>query len=338
MGDILSTLIIVLPLADYLAIPMLSSWSTSLNLLLFSITWTTIAITYAPLQIEFFAPLAARLILYILPSTLFLAFDLLVPSLAVELKTQGKMGLPGQMARGKVARVVWWSCFNVLLGVTLQAGIEWVVTDVLHLRSVLAIKGGRWSLNHLPSPLSMLKNLAAGLVLQNVLQYYIHSTILHSHMNNYLAHWHQTWHHSVRAPYSFAANHDHPICYLIHRFLPLYIPAIIFRFHIMTYLILLSLFSLEEVFTYSGYSVLPSTIMLRGMARRTDVHMMSQGKGNYDPAGVLDWVHGTTLGNDVLDDVRDEMEKHNVQDKAGNALDSVGTKWMCKTGNGKAKR
>lgn len=92
----------------------------------------------------------------------------------------------------------------------------------------------------------------------------------------------------------------------------------------MTYLLLLALFSLEEVFTYSGYDVLPSTIMLKGMARRTDAHMMSQGKGNYGPLGVLDWVNGTTLGADVMDDIQDEMEKHHVQERSANALNEAG--------------
>lgn len=92
----------------------------------------------------------------------------------------------------------------------------------------------------------------------------------------------------------------------------------------MTYLLLLALFSLEEVFTYSGYNVLPSTIMLRGMARRTDAHMMTQGKGNYGPLGVLDWSYGTTLGADVMDDLRDEMDKHHVQERTGKAIDDAG--------------
>lgn len=57
--------------------------------------------------------------------------------------------------------------------------------------------------------------------------------------------------------------------------------------------------------------------MLKGMARRVDAHMMSQGKGNYGPLGVLDWVNGTTLaGKDVVDDLGDEMEKHRVEEKA----------------------
>jgi hypothetical protein len=92
----------------------------------------------------------------------------------------------------------------------------------------------------------------------------------------------------------------------------------------MTYLLLLAIFSLEELFTYSGYNILPSTIMLRGMARRTNAHMMTQGKGNFGPLGVLDWVHGTTVGADVMDDLQQEMEKHHMQERAGSAIDDAG--------------
>ncbi|KAH7116080.1 hypothetical protein B0J11DRAFT_116936 [Dendryphion nanum] len=319
---------LTLPLASLFAIPMLSSWSTSLNLIFLSLTWTTIAVTYSPLQLEFFAPLILRLALFVLPSLLFLAFDLGVPSLAVEFKAQGELGLPGRQrgGLGRVRRVVGWSLVNVALGVGLQAGVEWVVTDVLRLRSLLLIKGSAWTLNHLPNPWSLCKHAALGLVIRNILQYYIHLHILHSENGGRLAHWHQTWHHSISVPYSITAAYDHPVCYLLHRVLPLYIPAIAFRFHIMTYLLLLALFSILDLFTYSGYNVLPSTIMLKGMARRTDAHMMSQGEGNFGPLGVLDWVHGTTLGADVVDDLRAEMDKHDVQDRTTHAIDEVGDK------------
>lgn len=108
----------------------------------------------------------------------------------------------------------------------------------------------------------------------------------------------------------------------------------------MTYLLLLALSSLEEVFVYSGYNVLPSTIMLRGMARRADAHMMSQGKGNFGPLGVLDWMHGTTLGADVMDDLQDEMEKHHVQERSGRAINEAGDTANGIAGKlkGKAKR
>jgi hypothetical protein len=114
------------------------------------------------------------------------------------------------------------------------------------------------------------------------------------------------------------------VCHILHRFLPLYLPAIALRMHILTYLLLLVFFSLEETFVYSGYNILPSTIMLKGMARRTDAHMMSEGEGNYGPLGVLDWIHDTTLGKDVVDDLKMEMEKHHVDEKASNAIDGAG--------------
>lgn len=119
---------------------------------------------YALLQIEFFVPLVVRLMLYIPPSAGFPAFD---TSLAVELKAQGDVALLGSYGRKKFSRVVAWSCFNVLLSVALQAGIEWPVIDVLKLRSILVIKGSVWSFNHLLNPWTMAKSIAEGLILQN---------------------------------------------------------------------------------------------------------------------------------------------------------------------------
>jgi hypothetical protein len=67
-----------------------------------------------------------------------------------------------------VRRVVAWSCANVLLTVALQAGIEFLVTDVLQMRSLLLIKGSKWGLNHLPNPWTMFKHGIIGLMSRNV--------------------------------------------------------------------------------------------------------------------------------------------------------------------------
>lgn len=172
MGAFISSILapIALPLGSFLAIPMFSSWSTGLNLIFLSVAWTTIAASYSPLQLELIAPLVLRLSLYIIPSLIFLLSDIGVPSLAVEFKTQGKWGIPSNQKGGAraVRRVVAWSCANVLLTVALQAGIEFLVTDVLHMRSLLRIKGSRWGLNHLPNPWTMVKHGAIGLVSRNV--------------------------------------------------------------------------------------------------------------------------------------------------------------------------
>lgn len=84
---------------------------------------------------------------------------------------------------------------------------------------------------------------------------------------------------------------------------------------------------------YSGYSVLPSAILVKGMARRIDGHFLASGKGNYAAFGLVDWFAGTSVGNDVVDDLKAEWDKHDmdskVQDGANNAsdmIDSIGGK------------
>jgi hypothetical protein len=149
---------------------MLSSWSTSLNLIFLSLAWTTIAATYSPLQLEAFAPLFIRFTLYVFPSLVFLLFDIGVPSLATEFKSQGQWGIATLQKGGKrkMWRVVGWSVANVVITVALQAGIEFLVTDVFRMRSLLQIKGNKWTLNHLPYPWTMMKHAVLGLLARNV--------------------------------------------------------------------------------------------------------------------------------------------------------------------------
>ena len=118
-----------------------------------------------------------------------------------------------------------------------------------------------------------------------------------------------SWHHSVSPPYSLVANYDHPFAYLVGVFLPTYIPAVLFRFHLLTYHLYLALVSLEETFAYSGYNVLPSALVLGGIARRQERHLTSGGEGNFGCYGLMDFVLGSSLGQDLVDDVREEVEE-----------------------------
>lgn len=72
----------------------------------------------------------------------------------------------------------------------------------------------------------------------------------------------------------------------------------------------------------SGYSTIPG-IMLGGFARRQDLHSESGGRGNFAPWGLLDWIHGTSIGADVMDDARDEADKHQLKEKGGKAWDNA---------------
>ena len=170
-------------------------------------------------------------------------------------------------------------------------------------------------------------------------QYYVHRFLLHS-SNSGLKQFHQTWQHSVTAPHSFVAHFDHPLAWFLWRWIPTYGPAvclstlvssvltadvrvqILFRFHLLTYFLFLALISLEESFTFSGYSSFPS-IILGGITRRQDHHLRTGGRGNFAPWGVFDWLHGTSVGGDIGEDVRDELDEHDVAGKANSAWEGA---------------
>ena len=134
-----------------------------------------------------------------------------------------------------------------------------------------------------------------------VVQYYTHRFL---HRTNTLpSRLHKSHAHSITAPYSFTAHYDHPLPYLFTTFFPIYLPSLLFRTHILTQVLILSITSLESAVAYSGYTNLP--IMVNGMARRRNAHMKSGGRGNFGPLGVMDWICGTSVGGNIAEDVRE---------------------------------
>ncbi len=151
-----------LPALSFLVIPAFSSYSTSLNLLFFYLTWSTLVLTHPPLKVEILGTLAVRVLFYILPSTLFLLFDGALPSAAVGLKAQGDVAVPTKQEKGRWWKVALVSVGNVLLGVALQAAVEALFTEVLHIRSALKVT------TTLPMPWGIAKDLVRALLLREV--------------------------------------------------------------------------------------------------------------------------------------------------------------------------
>ena len=157
-----------IPALSFLLIPTFSSWSTSLNLLFFYLTWSTLILSNPPLKVELLGTLAVRLLFYILPSWGFLLFDSAVPSVAASIKEHGDVALPlSDEQGGKKGR--WWkvalgSTGNVLLGVALQLAIEYAFTEIFHIRSALRVS------TTLPMPWGIAKDLFRGLLLREVRQ------------------------------------------------------------------------------------------------------------------------------------------------------------------------
>ena len=276
-------------------------------------TWAILIRSNDPVQVELYGTLGVRTLCYILPSLGFLAFDSMSPSLSVNMKEHGKPALPMSEDQGG-PKGPWWritlvSIGNVLLSVALQIGLELLVTRVLHLRSLLQLS------TSLPFPWSIAKDICLGLILREVITYTLHRYVLHAEHSTF-ADLHKSWQHSIYPPFSLVAHYDHPVTYIVHVFLPMYLPAALFRFHFLTYEIFLILISLEEVFSYSGYNVLPSAFILGGMARRQEKHLMGDLDGNYGCLGLADLLMGTSLGTDVVDDMIDEAEDRESKGKA----------------------
>ena len=51
---------------------------------------------------------------------------------------------------------------------------------------------------------------------------------------------------------------------------------------------------------------------------------MGGGRGNYSAYGLLDLLAGTSLGSDVIDDVREEAERNHTGKKAKSKAKQVG--------------
>jgi hypothetical protein len=78
----------------------------------------------------------------------------------------------------------------------------------------------------------------------------------------------------------------------------------------LTYLLYLVVISIQETFTYSGYTVMPTSFFLAGISRRNDMHLLTDGEGNFGPLGIMDWICKTNVGDaEFEDDGLDEADE-----------------------------
>ncbi|RGP69079.1 hypothetical protein FLONG3_7932 [Fusarium longipes] len=299
-----------LPILSYLLSPASASWSTSLNLLFFYMTWTTLVLSHTSLRIRVLGTLAIRVVLFLIPSLLTLLLDTSVPSVAESIKLGGRASLPQRNGRF-IARQIALVLVNLAL-VTAAEG-----ASSLGFKYILGEDDFKTA-SALPLPWQLAKHILLMLTAREVLTYYIHRNVLHS--KGAIAKYHRQYNHArSAAPYSLQLFADHPVPLLLHRFLPVYLPSIALRPHLLTYFLFLALCTAEETLAMSGYSIVPGIIM-GGMTRRTAVHYASGGDCNYGAWGLLDWMNGTGRGRDVLDDVKAEAEKHHVKERSASKM------------------
>jgi hypothetical protein len=307
-------MLLSLPILSYFAAPALTSWSTSLNLLFFYMTWSTLVLSHSPVKIELVGTLAVRVVLWLIPSLVFLVFDTGIPSLSESIKLYGSSSLPRRDATSLLKKLVL-AVVNLLLFAAVQAGLS--------IGATMLLKGPLFKTSTtLPLPWQIIKHIGWLYTTREILTYYIHRHILHS--RGFLANLHRQYAHSHRgAPYSLMLYADHPLPLMLHRLLPVYLPSLVIRPHLLTYFLFTVFTTIEEMMSMSGYSIVPGIIM-GGIARRTATHYASGGSGNYGAWGLLDWINGTSVGKDVVEDFQDEAEKHHVTERGQRAASNAG--------------
>ncbi|TKX19940.1 fatty acid hydroxylase-like protein 2 [Elsinoe australis] len=317
-----SVLSLPMTILSFLAIPFFGGTTTSINLLFFYLTWSALIWTHSPRAIEMYGILAIKLLTFLLPGYGFLAFDYLLPGASASMKAGGRRQLPAKLGQQKLLHVAGWATFNVLLGIGLQLVLEWVFATFGY-RSCLRVTMS------VPLPWTMAKELVMAFIVRGILHYIIHRFILHAPSRSQfapVAKLHRQWAHGNKFIFSLCAAYDHPACYLLVHWLPSYLPAYFWRMHVLTWLMFQTVVSLEALLIYSGYSALPSAIMLPGMARRVDKHFATGGRGNFGHWGVLDLVCRTGCAgeSDIMDDLQDEADKHQVKRRMSDAVDDAG--------------
>ncbi|KAG5996261.1 hypothetical protein E4U52_006978 [Claviceps spartinae] len=296
-----------IPLLSYVFFPTKgASVSTSVNLIFIYMTWSSLVFSHHPLEIHLSGLLVLRVIFWLIPSLVFLLFDIGVPSLAEGLKHGGRSSLPPRNVR-KLAKLLGLAVLNVFLWMAVEAIVTMAYTLVFkkHIFKMTST---------LPLPWTITKHCTFILVTREVLQYYLHRQVLHGKSG--LARKHAAYAHATSgAPYSLQVYTDHPIAIFFHRFLPVFLPSVIIRTHMLTYFFVIILTTIEETLAMSGYTFIPGVIM-SGITARTAIHYAGRGSSNYGAVGVMDWAHGTSKGRDVLRDAKKEADKRNVHERS----------------------
>ncbi|KAK3989388.1 hypothetical protein QBC44DRAFT_396214 [Cladorrhinum sp. PSN332] len=352
-------ILLSLPVVSYFWSTNLTSWSTSLNLLFFYMTWSTLVLSQSPVKIEIVGTTAIHLALWLLPSIVFLLFDTLLPSLSETVKYSRRKSSSSSSSRTRpprdakaITKLISLAVFNLFLETALEGTLSYSLAFVI---KTPVFK----TTTTLPLPWQMMKHIGLLFGMREAIGYWIHRFLLHSSrlaipvvnttkstrrnsripklpsiksksgtQHNRLASLHCTYSHLSPAapPFSLQRGTDHPFAFILHRFVPIYLPSLILsvgtsNLHLLTHFLFVGLTTLEETLSMSGYSIIPGLIM-GGIAKRTAMHYESGGKGNYGSWGVMDWMYGTGLGGSgrgVFDDFRDEVLEYR-EEGGGNRL------------------
>ncbi|KAH0563034.1 hypothetical protein GP486_002399 [Trichoglossum hirsutum] len=274
---------LLLPLLTF-TLPAPASLSGAVSLLLLHLSWTSLVLSHHPLTLELVLILLVRGVFFLAPalalSALQAAGALAAPA---RRRPRGRPRKDGAVAPWVVVGKV---VANLVAGALVQAAVEWVCTEALSVRSAVRV-AVVW-----PGVFDLLAGVVAAVVAREVVQYVVHSQLLHPpHSSTRLSRLHQAGSHAL-APTALLSHYDHPLPYLLLHFLPTYLPALVLRPHLLTFLLFLAVVSLFEALQLSSLRGLPAPF-LDALLDAKEEHWITGGTRAFADLAILDWLAGT---------------------------------------------
>lgn len=290
------------PAIAIFGLPYLRYYPTGVNTLLFYALWGSMTWLYSPTKVELLGTFAIRMIFYFIPSVVLFLFDICIPSTARSFKKLGKAGLPSR-GHNRWPTITEWKVFGVsisnsALSFLYQIIFSWVCKSTFRMKGLVRVN------TNIPMPWPGIPRILWALLLREFFTWVAHRWLLHYPSKNYngldvvpvyLSRWHKTWFHTLHTLYPMTAHYDHPACYFFSRFLPFYLPVILFRMHCLEYFGYVLVVCIEETAAYSSYNKMPTAWFLDGWSNIAMEHLASGGRTHFSPWGLTDFLWGSFM-------------------------------------------
>lgn len=232
--------------------------------------WKDLLQHYSPKTIVFFGTLLVQLISFWAVCAIYISLPYLFPSFSARHKLQKQEKQPTIMEIRECCGVV---LRNQLVSFSVQLAI-------------IALRPAKPPLYRcdltLPGPAEVIRDITLGMIIREILFYYIHRLFHHPSIYPVI---HKP-HHRFTAPVALSAQYASVAEHLLANVMPIVLPPVILNSHIVTFFLFMALELAKSAAVHSGYDFLAAS------ARNHDLHH-EKFVVNFGLIGLLDWLHKT---------------------------------------------